>query len=167
MPFFVSRQRYYYSGKHVVEVTSGGLDYAGADMLGIDYPGEGKEYADPREAVEAAIEICRSWRADRKSVATKTNRYDAMRPSVAVGATAGMGLELEPTTFKEARAWANKHWESLPKCGHCGEPLPDKRNRYKLIDFADDTEYCSEYCADKAYEFYMKDMEESEANDNG
>jgi len=94
--FFVSRQCYYYSHKSVVEVTTGGYDYAGADMLVPDHEGEDREYDDPVEAVETAIEICRAWH----------KKYRAVH--VAVGSTGGMGLELEPCTFVEARAWAQR-----------------------------------------------------------
>jgi hypothetical protein len=60
--FFVSRQSYYYSGIRVVEVVSGGIDMSGSDMLTAQYPGEGKTYTDPVEAVEAAISIYRAWK---------------------------------------------------------------------------------------------------------
>jgi hypothetical protein len=99
--FFVSRQCYYYSHVSVVEVVSGGIDNSGADMLCAVYPGEGQEYDDPVEAVETAIEVCKAWR----------KKYRAVH--VAVGSTGGMGLELEPCTFVEARAWAQRWTKRL------------------------------------------------------
>lgn len=98
--FFVSRQRYYYSGESVVEVVSGGRDYANADMLVPKYDGEGQEYTDPLEAVEKALEILAAWRLDRPEIEI----------GIAVGTSAGMGMELEPDTMEYARAWAEK-WE--------------------------------------------------------
>ena len=93
--FFVSRQNYYFTSRLVVEVVAGGVDYAGPDMLVEAYQhlGEGIEYEDPCEAVKKAIAICREWRKD-------DGRQDI---HVAVGNTGGMGIELEPTTFKVAQ----------------------------------------------------------------
>ena len=86
MPYFVSRQCYWgVEDPYVVEVASGGLDYANPDMLGVKYKrlGEGKEYLDPREAVQAAIAISRAW--------TET---DGAPLPVAYGATGGMTMPL-------------------------------------------------------------------------
>lgn len=98
MKFAVTRQHYYYSGEMLVEVTSGGFDYAGADCLMPKYPGEGHEFDDPVEAVHAATQIRKAW-----CRAVKEPR------GLAVGTTGGMGLELEPCTIQEALAWAKKH----------------------------------------------------------
>ena len=147
--YFVSRQKYYYSGESVVEVESNGLDYAGSDMLVKKYRGEGQSYASPIEAVEVAIEICRQWRIDGEHLA-----------HVGVGSTGGMGFEIEPTTFKQARLWAKEAFEELPKCDRCGDILP--KEYYTLYDIDNDEKYCGEYCADKAYEFYSEAENELE-----
>jgi hypothetical protein len=152
--FYVSRQCYYYNGESTVEVTRGGSDYAGADMLVPKYNGEGKEYNDPREAVEAAISICQQWRKDGEPKA-----------SVATGSTGGMGFELEKTTFALARKWAKEAYAALPKCDHCGEPLESDDKYYYLPDFADDFKYCSENCANRAEEFFYKEMGELESEE--
>lgn len=112
--FFVSRQKYYYSGVPVVEVTSGGLDYAGADMLVPKFPGEGMEYDDPVEAIEAAICICREWR-----------KAGEKKASVGVGSTGGMGMELEPSTFADVRAWAQKRLEKMIERGEFDDGSDD------------------------------------------
>lgn len=137
MGYYVSRQCYYYSGERIVEVTSGGFDYAGCDMLPPRYAGEGREYEDPREAVEAAISICREWRKE----------YKGRFPRVGFGCTGGMGLEVEGDTFASARKAAREVWEHLPKCPMCGEPLPAPRKRLRPFDC--DEDMCSERCAER------------------
>jgi hypothetical protein len=149
MSYFVSRQRYYYSRQNIVEVTSGGLDYAGADMLVASFADEGKDFADPREAVEAAISVCVAWRITWR-VAPKETRGPF--PKVAFGCTGGMGMELEGGTFKEAREAASNAWRHLDKCAHCGDVLPSKRKRFRLVDSPFDDEFCSEHCAERAQE---------------
>lgn len=62
--YYVSRQAYWYSQAYVVEVTDGGIDHAGADMLTPYYPGEGVEYDSAVEAIEAAIAIRDAWRCE-------------------------------------------------------------------------------------------------------
>ena len=141
MSYYVSRQFYHYSGTAVVEVTTGGADYAGADMLSVKYGslGEGQEYGDPREAVEAAIEVCRAWR--------NAGVKDA---KIAFGATGGMGIEIEPCSFADARDAADVLYAKLPKCSHCSEVLG--KNRYRGDDWSGDVQ-CSEYCAEKVAEW--------------
>lgn len=154
--YYVSRQKYYYSGETVVEVTSGGADYAGSDMLNPKYPGEAREYADPREAVEVAIAICRAWR-----------KAGERKARVGIGGTGGMGIEIEPCSFDAARKRASEIWERLEKCGPCGNPLPEKRKRYRLCapyDYTGD-EFCSESCADREFEFLARHDTENENSD--
>ena len=146
MPFTVTRQNYYYSGKQVVEVSEGDLDNSGPDMLVPQFRalGEGETFTDPRAAVEAAINVCKAWRTASKS----------RKPCVAAGFTVGGSLELEGNTFRGVRAYAKKKWSILAKCDECGEPLPDKRDRYHLDDH--DGEYCSDRCAEYAGEAIQK-----------
>jgi hypothetical protein len=145
--FYVSRQNYYYSGEHVVEITSGGADYAGADMYTPHYDGEGCEYEDPREAVKTAIEIRDSWKADRPD----------LEISIAAGCTGGMGLELEPQEDDEALiAWAEVRYQKLPKCDRCGKVLPEEHY------VVEDEKFCSEYCAKEAVAALFPEEEESE-----
>src|SRR5438046_8051608 len=79
--FTVTRQRQWPDGDNVVEVSHGGLDYCNPDALGAKYAGEFEEFADPRQAVETAIEIVRAWRKDSKE-----------RIAIGVGSTNGMTL---------------------------------------------------------------------------
>lgn len=142
--WYVSRQSYYYSGENVVEIAEGGLDYSGSDMLVAQYRklGEGDTFNDPREAVTAAIAICRQWRKD----CAKGDKW----PYVAHGHTLGMGLELESDTFEGAVEWANRRYESLEKCAQCGEVLPE--HYYYNPNIGDEKEfrYCREYCVEQA-----------------
>jgi len=140
--FFVSRQRYYGVDEDegtVVEIAYGGLDYANPDMLGTKWPhlGEGKEFSDPREAVEAAIRVCDAWRVSGESNA-----------KVAMGATGGNTIPFEPKEYDEARARAEELYEKLPKCDQCGEVLGKQTYSH---DLDDQGKFCSEHCADKNY----------------
>lgn len=144
--WYISRQHYWCADEkdaYVVEVAFGGSDFAHADQLVPAWPllGEGQTFNDPRAAIECAINIVREWR--------KTER----RVKIAIGATGGYTLPFEGKTFKEARAWAKKRYEKLPKCIECGE-LRDEDHSYGN-DFtmcgSDDERYvfCSEQCADR------------------
>jgi hypothetical protein len=98
----VTRQLQWPEGTPVVEISSGGLDFTNPDALSAKYPGEFETYADPVEAVEAAISICRAWRQDGKKEA-----------KVGHGATGGMTLPFATCTFREARRWAKQRREEL------------------------------------------------------
>jgi hypothetical protein len=93
----VTRQVQWPTGKPVVEVSIGGIDYANPDALVAKYEGEFVEFDDSREAVEAAIRICREWRRD--------GRKDA---NVGFGSTGGFTAPFDDCTFKEARDWASR-----------------------------------------------------------
>jgi hypothetical protein len=154
--WFVSRQSYWPDGTNVVEIASGGLDYANPDMLVANWKrlGEGETFNDPREAVEAAIAICREWRKQK------------VKCSIAHGYTAGYTMPFEEGTFKEAIAWADKEWESLPKCDcGCDEPLG---NEYWYANEWDGLKYATEYCAEKQVEFEMQqEALENERDEDG
>lgn len=136
--YFVSRQHYYYSGECMVEIACGGLDYANADMLVEKYVGEGEEYADPREAAIAAIEVCKDWRKD-----------DQKDAKVTVVSTGGFSLEGEGMTFAQVKEWAEKAYEKLPKCDYCGELLGKETWQNEESDWTGFT-FCREYCAEQA-----------------
>ena len=149
--WYVSRQHYYYSGEYVVEIAFGGIDYSGADMLANGYNEEG-EYVDPREAVEAAIAIRKQWKRDQPKPKLKIG--------IAMGSTGGMGLELEGgATVAELRAHAKKAYESVPKCDKCGEII--EGDPVTLCDYPDE-DYCSENCADRAWEEIERMNQEDE-----
>lgn len=135
MSYYVSRQMYYYSGENVVEIADGGLDYAGCDMLSGNFEGEG-EYTDPREAVDGAMKVLRRWQ--------KESPED--NSQLAYGHSLGMGLEFEPSELDEVLAWAQKEWDSLPKCDRCGEVIEDE---YVLDNY--DMTFCSEKCAEATW----------------
>jgi len=102
MPYTVTRQLQWPEGTPVVEISAGGRDYTNPDALSAKYPGEFETYADPVEAVEAAISICRAWRQDGKKEAKE-----------GYGATGGMTLPFETCTFREVRRWAKQRREEL------------------------------------------------------
>ncbi len=136
MPYTVTRQIQWPEGAHVVEVSHGGRDCTNPDALAAKYPWEFSAFDDPREAAQAAIEICRAWRRDGERGA-----------KVAHGATGGMTLPFDPCSARELVAWAKQAWDRLPRCDRCGEVLPVESFR----SFDDpDARYCREYCAEMA-----------------
>jgi hypothetical protein len=151
--YTVTRQSQWSTGEDVVEISFGGLDYTNPDALSAEYAGEFEEFVDPREAAKTALEIAKQWQADVKKAGKKT------KIGVAYGSTGGMTMPFSPQGRKEILAWANEEYEGLPKCAHCNEPLPDKAKRFTLSDPYDGfgEEYCSENCADQAYEFYQQE----------
>lgn len=142
----ITRQSYYYSNINVVEIASGGLDYANADALCKKYSGEFQEFTNPIEAADTAIEILRQWRKD----------CPGKKISIAHGNSMGMGMEFEPSTIKEVKEWAQKEYDSIEKCAECGEILSDER--YGSHDFGE-YDCCSEYCAEKRYYSNQEEVE--------
>ena len=148
--YTVTRQLQWPDGTPIVEVSEGGIDYTNPDALAAKYPGEFDEYKDPIEAVETALDICRSWRKD----GTK-------KACVGIGATGGMTLPFDTCTFKDAKEWAKKTSEGLQKCPTCGEITEDLKEWYvageytehDFYPFDDGEKYCSERCAEKASVF--------------
>lgn len=129
----ISRQIQWPNGTPIVEISAGGIDYTNPDALSPEYEGEFEEFIDPREAVRTAIEICRRWRKDGEKKAY-----------LGIGATGGMTMPFEPTTFKNAEKWAEKCWESLEKCEWCGGILPEE---FWMDEFGNG-KFCSESCVE-------------------
>lgn len=143
--WFVSRQDYWGEENPLaVEIATGGLDYANADMLGVAYArlGEGEEYEDPREAAAAAVGVAVAWRRD-------TGR-SADEITVRIGFTGGSSMPFEEGTDTEAIAWGAKTYEGLPKCPECGELM---KERWVPTDFAvdDDEACCSQFCCEQRH----------------
>jgi len=133
MPFTVTRQLQWPEGTPVVEISAGGLDYTNPDALVERYAGEFETFDDPRRAVQVAIAICKAWRTDGQK-----------RARVGIGATCGMTMPFDPCTFREAKAWAKRMYDSLPKCDRCGVVLGDTTYLNEDLDL----KFCSEYCAE-------------------
>jgi len=151
----VTRQSQWPDGGQVVEISSGGIDYTNPGALAAKYPGEMEEYADPREAVEAAIKIAEAWKADAPD---KDILIDH-------GATGGMtmpfdGMELGEETSRELREWAEGRWEAVAKCDQCGEAI--RGNPTTLIDYGDDWQFCGEHCAERWWEAQQEPEEDEE-----
>lgn len=146
MKYFVSRQMYWGVDPEegtVVEVAAGGTSMAGSDMLvpKWKYLGEGREFKDPREAAEAAINICNEWR--------KTNP-DA---KVAMGYSGGFTIPFEPSSYEELQERAEKAYNNLAKCTQCGEILGRETYTNDLV--MDDEKFCSQGCAENNYQKQM------------
>ncbi len=140
--WFVSRQSYWGvepEDQNVVEIASGGLDYANPDMLSAAYKnlGEGQEYDDPRDALTAALAIRDAWRKNKPHLVIR----------VAHGCTMGMTMPFEGEEDEKALwEWANAAWEKLPKCDQCGGVLP--KDHFTDCD-SRELKFCSERCAEK------------------
>jgi hypothetical protein len=153
--YFVSRQVYWGvepDEANTVEIAHGGLDYANPDMLVSKYPGEGQEYTNPIEAVEAAIEIAKAWKKDCPKLTI----------NIAHGFTGGNTMPFEASSEKELIAWAKKVYETLPKCDQCGEILKEG-STYTLTDYPDEGKFCREFCAEEYLAKMLKETEEEVA----
>ena len=148
MPYTVTRQSQWPSGDKVVEVSAGGPDYTNPDELAHKYADEGRTYDSPVEAVEAAIRICQAWRQD-----------GALDAQVGYGATYGMTMPFDASTFDEARTWARERLANLPRCDRCGELLPERH--WTTSELMDES-FCSENCAERAYEDSQIELAELE-----
>lgn len=145
----VTRQNYWgveVDDANVVEIAFGGMDYAGADALSAEYPGEFAEFTDPREAAKTALEIQKLWQT------AEPNK----KINIAQGATGGMTLPFEPDTVDAITAWADTRWEALDKCEMCGDVLPAEA----YFDVFGEPTLCSEFCADKQHEQVEEGPEE-------
>ncbi len=177
MLYFVSRQHYWgVEDPLVVEIAVGGLDYANPDMLSdpnnIYGPlGDMLETNDPREALEAAVRIRDKWQQlldIEQSVSMPRRHQPREVVRIEAGFTHGCTIPFEEhPTDDELRQWAEEEWEATPKCAywHCDEPLPEReRDQYMLMfPFDSEDRYCSECCADEAWQELTADlMEESE-----
>lgn len=152
--YYVCCQLYYYSGERTVEITEGGLDYAGPDMLVNRYPGEGDAYQKPQSAALAALKIQKLWQVDRPdeeifiTVRSQLGGY--------------FGLEGENMTSGEVAKWAREEWAELPKCARCGEVMPENGYGNEFTIFDNEYPFCREYCADEDQQEQWAELEEEE-----
>jgi hypothetical protein len=156
--FYVSLQRYYYSGLLMVEIVTGGRDHANpGEILGsrlCQRHGAGRTFSDPREAVTAAYNVAKQWKSElcAKGGLTKKQRKVYM----SLGATGGMGIELEPMSLQECQEKADEIYEKLPKCAQCSGLL-DEESYYDPEGIIEG-KFCSESCIDTARDNFLKDQ---------
>lgn len=141
--YYVCRQWYYYTGELMVEITEGGLDYAGPDHLSEMYPGEGKAYKKPQSAALAAIKIRDRWQKDEPD-----NKVHICVRSQLAGY---FGEEGDPISVGNLARWARETWANLPKCARCGDVLPEEKWGNVYTVFEGEYPYCSENCAENDY----------------
>lgn len=154
----VTRQVNTFEGTKVVEISDGGIDYSNPGALARKYPGELEEYADPVEAVEAAIRIAQQWQKDCPDDEILIDH----------GATGGFtmffdGQEQNEETFAELRKWAKGLRDAMPKCDRCGEIITGRP--VKLLDY-DDCQFCCEYCAERFWEDEQATLAEENEEEN-
>lgn len=152
MKFYVSRQIQWPDGDKIVEVVSGGQDYANPGQLTTRFPllGEGDEFTDPREAVEVAIAIRNAWK--------ETESDDIF---LALGSTGGMTLELPRYEEAELREQAEQLYHKLPKCVECGDLLGSETFTHEFADH--DEKFCRSYCAEENHKQHLTPTDEEEA----
>jgi hypothetical protein len=138
----------------MVEIAGGGRDYSNPDMASPQYPGEGEEYTDPREAVKVALLIRDLWKEDEPDEEI----------GVGEGCTGGYTMPFDSSDDATLIAWAEEKYAELEKCARCGEVLGDRQDHWIQIyeppyndslmnDFTEPKEYyCSENCGDRAYD---------------
>ena len=157
MTYGITRQIYYYTGEHMVEIQQGGFDFSGPDMLVPAYGyGEGRDFDRPQEAAVEAIKIQKAWQADESE--------ETVQITVR-GITGGyFGIDGEPMTVGEVARWAREEWANLPKCPRCEDVMPDNEREHYTHEYADFGGYtfCSENCANLDYDDVVNYMEEEE-----
>src|ERR1700722_14960014 len=115
MSFYISRQRDFKSNTLIVEIACGGPKKASPDILTARYKGEQKNLVDPRDAINVAERIYKLWDRDyfdekkflRIIVDSKTNYLS----------------DFSSKSLATARAWANKIYAILDKCGNCNKAI--------------------------------------------
>jgi len=138
MTYTVTRQAQW-MGELMVEISDGGIDYVNPDMLSEKYDHEGETFDDPVEAVDAAIEILNQWRSDNPDEHIE----------IGYGATMGFTMPFGESDTTEIKEWAQKEYDQLPKCDQCGDIITEL---ITLIDDPFEMKFCSERCAERAYE---------------
>lgn len=144
--FYVSRQVQWPDGEHVVEIAQGGLDYCNPGMLtphrALKPLGEGREYVDPVEAVEAAIAVRKGW----IELLTASGK-DVPEIGIGMGFTGGGTMPFSPTSDEDLMKRAEALRETMPKCSRCGDLLSGEH--FTLPDDPFDDKFCSAECAER------------------
>ena len=133
--YTVTRQLQF-MGARMVEISAGGFDNVNPDMLVERYDHEGETFIDPRDAVDAAIEIYNLWRMDEPG----SDIY------IGYGDTFGSAMPFEASCIPDITSWSEKEYDALPKCDRCGDILIDVYQSY----YIEDALFCSENCAQNA-----------------
>lgn len=130
--YYISCQHYWEDGRYIVEISEG-RNYANPDMLvaKFSYLGEDKEFLNPIDAVEAAIQIKNKW----QKISTETIH-------LGYGSTGGFTMPFDSSSDKEAIEWGELEYEKLTKCEECGKILGDT---WWEDDFGD-LKFCCELC---------------------
>lgn len=143
--YTISRQaRWHQEGRLVVEVTHGGIDFAGPDALCKKYTGEFEPVIGLEPALEIAIRIARLWKVDQPDKAIYLDVVDNGGGLVSMD---GGVLTTDEIGLSKLLDDAQKLDEALPRC-ECGAFLPALRDRYYVTGL--DEQFCSKPCADQA-----------------
>jgi|ERR1700722_2674254 len=148
MSFYISRQRDFKSNTLIVEIACGGPKKASPDILTARYKGEQKNLVDPRDAINVAERIYKLWDRDyfdekkflRIIVDSKTNYLS----------------DFSSKSLATARAWANKIYASMDKCGNCNKAIGNSAP-FEIDDIPNKV-FCTEMCcANKYRDMYGKE----------
>jgi len=142
--YYVSMQSNFYDdGRYSVEIARA-LDFSGPGALASDLAGNGSEHDDPREAVAAAIELAKFWRAE---IGRKRDSGLPFRCFTIAGNAYCYPTVEDAMTAPELLKWAETEWKSIPKCDHCGTHGRDWETVY-----APDDRLCSQQCCEAVEE---------------
>lgn len=145
--YFVSRQMVWPEGTPVVEIAAC-LDMAGPDMLVEHFKsaGEGREFDDPREAVQAAIHVRDLWWAAAREHLT----FEGWEKVEVRLQRSFLIQEVDKLDDAALLVWADERFEKIRKCAECGDPIYDDKKAFYPEGCHGDEAFlcCREYCAE-------------------
>lgn len=144
MGYYISRQRYSIDNCLYVEIAIGGPSKSGPDKLPVRYTGENKNLVDPRDAVNNAEKIYKSWELDYAD-----EKKQLKIVGIVNGANISTVYEFTTKGITSAKAWADKVFTSMEKCGACQKAM-GSRDPYEVEDLPNQV-FCTEYCCAKKY----------------
>ncbi len=150
--YFVSRQNYIFSpaNERTVEITVGGAEHAGPDMLATSFAdlGESHVFHDPRDALRAARHIALAWVAVDDEIEVSVYVWKPWKTLNHEGKSCihiqNPGPDVR-RTGKQLDEWAKAEYEKLVKCDQCRKIIDG--DPFVLFD-ADDVFFCSPACAE-------------------
>jgi hypothetical protein len=149
MGYYVSRQRCAKDNCLFVEIAVGGKSKAGLDILGIRYAGECKNLVDPRDAINSAERIYRAWEIDYADEKKQLKIVGQVNGPIVGSTNKPMVFDFTSKGIASARAWADKIFASMKKCGACQKAM-GSRDPYEMDDMPN-LVFCTEYCTARKY----------------
>lgn len=140
MSFYVSRQRDGKDNCLYLEIAVGGKSKASKDILPARYDKENGSYLNPQDAVNIAVDIYNRWDKDY---------FDERKKLRIVGISNPIYYEFTTRGIASAKAWADKIYADMKKCGSCKRAMGSK-DPYEHDDLVNAV-FCSEACCATKY----------------